>query len=28
MHVDIASTLDSLAKEKNANDEASAKIFE
>jgi len=28
MHVDIASTLDNLAKKKNANDEASAKIFE
>jgi choice-of-anchor C domain-containing protein len=28
IHVDIASTLDNLAKEKNANDEASAKIFE
>jgi hypothetical protein len=28
IHVDIASTLDNLAKEKSANDEASAKIFE
>ena len=28
IHVDIASTLDNLAKEKTANDEASAKIFE
>ena len=28
MHIDIASTLDNLAKEKNASDEASAKIFE
>ena len=28
IHVDIASTLDSLPKEKNADDEASAKIFE
>ena len=28
IHVDIASALDNLAKEKNAKDEASAKIFE
>jgi hypothetical protein len=28
IHVDIAAALDNLAKEKNAKDEASAKIFE
>ena len=28
IHVDIASTLDNLAKEKNSSDEASAKIFD
>jgi len=28
MHVDIASSLNNLVKERNANDEASAKCFE
>ena len=28
MHVDIASSLNNLVKERNANDEASAKLFE